>query len=64
MKYCVHGLGFMAECGRDATQTRDGWPLCDEHAAVWDAFERMAEEQPDDAPDFVKFAREHKKGEA
>jgi len=52
MKYCVNGLGFMHVCGKLATTRREGWPLCEHHAAVWDGFESATTD------DFVAYSRE------
>lgn len=58
MNYCVNGLGFMVECGKPSTTRREGWPLCDEHAKVWDGFKVMAASLPEGSePDFVAYAR-------
>lgn len=43
--YCTQDVGYGAECGDDATEQRDGFPLCDTHATRHDALARLAEQQ-------------------
>ena len=38
---CAHNVGDISECGNDSTQWRDGFPLCGEHVARWDALSRI-----------------------
>lgn len=42
-RYCTQDVGWGADCGDPATTTRDGWPLCAEHAARWDGLTALAE---------------------
>lgn len=47
--FCCQDMGLMTDCGNDATQIREGSPLCDRHAATWDALVKADKEMYNDS---------------